>query len=52
MTLNDQQIETLHVFTRNAGVKYYDVQQELVDHLAANIEAQMDLILHLIFTKR
>ena len=42
MTLNDQQIETLHVFTRNAGVKYYDVQLELVDHLAANIEAQMD----------
>lgn len=37
--LNDSQIEELYVFTRQHYVEWYDVQTELVDHLANDIEA-------------
>ncbi len=40
MKLNDSQIEDLYVFTRKHYVEYYDVQIELVDHLALAIEDQ------------
>jgi hypothetical protein len=42
MTLQKDQIECLFEFTRSHGVQYYDVQAELVDHLASQIEADMD----------
>jgi hypothetical protein len=42
MTLQKDQIECLFEFTRRHGVQYYDVQAELVDHLASQIEADMD----------
>jgi hypothetical protein len=41
MVLSDDQIERLFQFTKEQGVYYYDVQIELVDHLATNIEAAM-----------
>ncbi|WP_146185045.1 hypothetical protein [Flavobacterium pallidum] len=41
MTLNDQQIQHLYDFTKQHYVEYYDVQSELVDHLANAIEAVM-----------
>ena len=34
------QIEKLYRFTRQHYVEYYDVQSELVDHLANGIEEQ------------
>ena len=34
------QVEALYLFTRQHYVEYYDVQTELVDHLANGIEAQ------------
>lgn len=37
--LTAEQIETLYAFTRQHYVEYYDVQTELVDHLANAIEA-------------
>lgn len=37
-TLTPQQIEHLHEFCEFHNVKYYDVQIELVDHLASAIE--------------
>lgn len=39
MKLTDKQIQDLYTFTRKHYVEYYDVQTELVDHLANNIEA-------------
>lgn len=39
MTLTKAQIEQLFEFTRKKYVHFYDVQVELVDHLAATIEA-------------
>jgi hypothetical protein len=36
--LTEAQIESLHMFCEFHGVKYYDVQVELVDHLASAIE--------------
>ena len=39
MKLTDQQIEELFVFTKQHYVEWYDVQVELVDHLANDIEA-------------
>ena len=36
--LTDQQIEILHQYCECKGVSYYDVQTELVDHLADAIE--------------
>jgi len=40
MTLTKDQIQELYKFTRAHYVEYYDVQTELVDHLANGIEAQ------------
>lgn len=41
--LTDAQIESLYTFCKKKGVRYYDVQSELVDHLANAIEAKMQL---------
>ncbi|MDZ7935278.1 MAG: hypothetical protein U5M51_09995 [Emticicia sp.] len=41
MKLNAAQIEELYVFTRKKYVEHYDVQTELVDHLANSIEEKM-----------
>ncbi|AWA29237.1 hypothetical protein HYN48_03555 [Flavobacterium magnum] len=41
MRLDDQQIQQLYDFTKKHYVEYYDVQSELVDHLANAIEEQM-----------
>ncbi|RZK11217.1 MAG: hypothetical protein EOO46_07565 [Flavobacterium sp.] len=40
MKLNEQQIEQLYTFTRQHFVEWYDLQSELVDHLANGIEAE------------
>ncbi|WP_338376094.1 hypothetical protein [uncultured Flavobacterium sp.] len=40
MKLNEQQIERLYQFTRQHYVEWYDLQTELVDHLANAIEVQ------------
>ena len=40
MKLTEQQIEQLFTFTKKHLVEHYDVQVELVDHLANAIEAQ------------
>ena len=38
MKLNEQNIDNLYKFTRQHYVEHYDVQTELVDHLANDIE--------------
>lgn len=43
MKLTEAQIEELYVFTRKKYVEYYDVQTELVDHLASSIEEKMSV---------
>lgn len=40
--LSEAQIESLHMFCEFHGVKYYDVQIELVDHLASAIETRWE----------
>lgn len=40
MKLTQEQIERLYQFTRQHYVEYYDLQTELVDHLAYAIEAE------------
>jgi|GEM_PF-2573715 len=40
--LNQKQIEYLFNFVDEKGVKYYDVQHEVVDHLASSIECEMN----------
>jgi len=40
MKLTTQQIEQLYIFTRQHYVEWYDLQSELVDHLANAIETQ------------
>jgi hypothetical protein len=40
MKLNPSQIERLYTFTRQHYVEYYDLQTELVDHLANAIETE------------
>ncbi|MFC4738448.1 hypothetical protein ACFO3U_00420 [Flavobacterium ponti] len=40
MKLNEEQIERLYQFTRQHYVEWYDLQTELVDHLANAIEEQ------------
>jgi hypothetical protein len=40
MKLNQEQIESLYQFTRQHYVEWYDLQTELVDHLANAIENQ------------
>jgi hypothetical protein len=42
MPLTAIQIETLFAFMEKKSVRYYDLQVELVDHLASSIEAQME----------
>lgn len=42
MKLSAEQIEKLYAFTRQHYVEYYDLQTELVDHLANAIEAQWE----------
>lgn len=42
MKLSAEQIEKLYTFTRQHYVEYYDLQTELVDHLANAIEAQWE----------
>lgn len=42
MKVNQDQIENLYQFTRAHFVEWYDVQTELVDHLANGIEAQWE----------
>ena len=42
MKLTAEQIEQLYVFTRQHYVEYYDLQTELVDHLANAIEQQWE----------
>ncbi len=44
--LTNENIQSLHEWTKIQGVEYYDVQYEIADHLANSIEAQMskDLI--------
>lgn len=39
MKLTKAQIEKLYLFTRQHYVEHYDVQTELVDHLANDIES-------------
>ena len=41
MVLNKEQIKSLFAFVEKKGVKYYDVQHEIVDHLATSIESEM-----------
>ncbi len=41
MKLTEAQIEELYAFTRKKYVEHYDVQTELVDHLATSIEEKM-----------
>jgi hypothetical protein len=41
MLLTNEQIEMLFAFTRKKFVRGYDLQVELVDHLASNIEEEM-----------
>src|SRR5210317_840822 len=38
--ITESQIQDLYKFTRQHYVEYYDIQTELVDHLANGIEAQ------------
>jgi hypothetical protein len=42
MPLSSEQIESLFAFTKKKLVHWYDLQVELVDHLAARIEEEMD----------
>ncbi len=41
-TVNEKQIERLFQFTREHYVKHYDLQSELVDHLANAIEQRWE----------
>ncbi len=41
--LSDSEIQELYAFTRKHNVVYFDLQTELVDHLANSIEEQMFL---------
>ena len=42
MTLSNEQIQQLFLFTEKKFVRWYDLQVELVDHLANKIEAEME----------
>jgi hypothetical protein len=41
MQLSDEQIQTLFSFTKRKGVHWYDLQLELVDHMACRIEEEI-----------
>ncbi|RSK41489.1 hypothetical protein [Mangrovimonas spongiae] len=49
MTITEQHIEQLYKFTRQHYVEYYDLQTELVDHMANDIEAIWDENPHISF---
>lgn len=49
MTLTEEQIENLYAFTRKHFVEYYDLQTELVDHMANDIEVILEDDLSLSF---
>lgn len=51
LKVNDQQIEELYAFTRKHFVEHYDLQTELVDHLAMAIEKQWEAQPRLSFEK-
>ncbi len=40
MKINSEEINQLYIFTRQHYVEYFDVQSELVDHLANAIETE------------
>lgn len=42
MKLTDEQTRELYEFTLRKRVRYYDVQIEIVDHLASAIEDRLD----------
>jgi hypothetical protein len=42
MQLSEDQIQSLYSFTKKKGVQWYDLQLELVDHLACRIEEEME----------
>jgi hypothetical protein len=41
MQLSEEQVQFLYAFTNKKGVQWYDLQLELVDHLACRIEEEM-----------
>lgn len=49
MKLNEEQIDVLFKFTRKKWVHWYDLQVELVDHLASRIEEEMTADIKLSF---
>ena len=49
--LTSEQIESLFTFCRKHFVYYYDVQVELVDHLANAVEAEMKAVPEITFEK-
>jgi len=49
--LDDQQIASLFDFVKSKYVRYIDVQHELVDHLASDIEIEMEADNSLTFDK-
>lgn len=49
MKLNEKQVQELFRFTYKKGVRWYDLQCELVDHLALQIEAEISKDHHLSF---
>lgn len=49
--ITEEQVEQLYGFTRKHFVEHYDLQTELVDHLAMIIEKQWELQPHLSFDK-
>jgi hypothetical protein len=49
MKLSNEQIKILYEFTRQHYVEYYDLQTELVDHLANSIEQQWEINQNLSF---
>lgn len=51
MKLTDAQIKELFIFTEKKYVRYYDLQVELVDHLAIRIEEEMTANNKLTFKK-
>lgn len=51
MAINQIQLEQIETFVKSKYVEYYDIQVELVDHLASNIEQEMDSNPNLDFDK-
>lgn len=41
MELSQEQIEQVRTFIRKKGIEFYDLQEELVDHLASSAEERM-----------